>query len=59
MIDLGKKNVIGVMIDAVDYEGALFRIMSAARDHQQSTKPQKKKNEIEHQKKKNPNSTYR
>ncbi len=33
MIDLGKKNVIGVMIDAVDYEGALFRIMSAARDH--------------------------
>ncbi|MEZ6089925.1 MAG: WecB/TagA/CpsF family glycosyltransferase [Pirellulaceae bacterium] len=30
MIDLGKKNVIGVNVDAVDYEAAVKRIMSAA-----------------------------
>lgn len=30
MIDLGKKNLIGVQIDAVDYEGAVARIMTAA-----------------------------
>jgi N-acetylglucosaminyldiphosphoundecaprenol N-acetyl-beta-D-mannosaminyltransferase len=31
MIDLGKRNVLGVMIDAVDYDGAAKRIVSAAR----------------------------
>lgn len=30
MIDLGKKNVLGVLVDAVDYEAALSRIMEAA-----------------------------
>ena len=30
MIDLGKKNVLGVMIDAVDYEAAVARIVDAA-----------------------------
>lgn len=31
MIDGGKKNLIGVLIDAVDYEGAVERIIGAAR----------------------------
>lgn len=31
MIDQGKKNLIGVLIDAVDYEGALTRIARAAK----------------------------
>ena len=31
MIDLGKKNVLGVAIDAVDYEAATARILDAAR----------------------------
>ena len=30
MIDHGKKSVVGVMVDAVDYEAALARIMDAA-----------------------------
>lgn len=30
MIDRGKMNLVGVMVDAVDYEGALSRILSAA-----------------------------
>lgn len=32
MIHCGKKNVLGVMIDAIDYESALEEIMAAARD---------------------------
>jgi N-acetylglucosaminyldiphosphoundecaprenol N-acetyl-beta-D-mannosaminyltransferase len=32
MIDYGKKNLLGILIDAVDYEGALDRIMAAARE---------------------------
>ena len=32
MIDRGKRNLIGVRIDAVDYEGALRRIESAVRE---------------------------
>lgn len=32
MIDLGKKNVLGVMIDAVDYEAAVDRIIRAAEE---------------------------
>jgi N-acetylglucosaminyldiphosphoundecaprenol N-acetyl-beta-D-mannosaminyltransferase len=31
MIDHGKKNVVGVMVDVVDYEAALTRIMNAVR----------------------------
>jgi N-acetylglucosaminyldiphosphoundecaprenol N-acetyl-beta-D-mannosaminyltransferase len=34
MVDLGKKNLIGVLIDAINYEGALQRIAAAARDRQ-------------------------
>jgi exopolysaccharide biosynthesis WecB/TagA/CpsF family protein len=30
LIDRGKKNVLGVLIDAVDYEGAVTRIINAA-----------------------------
>ncbi len=32
MIDHGKKEVLGIMVDAVDYEGALSRILSAAQE---------------------------
>lgn len=32
MIDLGRKNVLGVGIDAVDYEAAAARILAAARE---------------------------
>jgi exopolysaccharide biosynthesis WecB/TagA/CpsF family protein len=32
VIDLGKKNVLGVLVDAVDYEAASDRIISAAQD---------------------------
>lgn len=35
MIDLGKKSVLGIYVDAVDYDGALSRIYNAA----QSRKP--------------------
>ena len=31
MIDQGKRNLLGVLIDAVDYDGAVNRIVSAAR----------------------------
>jgi len=31
VIDLGKKNLLGVLVDAVDYEGAIQRIAVAAR----------------------------
>lgn len=31
MIDLGKRNVLGIMVDAVDYEAAADKILSAAR----------------------------
>ena len=31
MIDLGKKNLLGVLLDAVDYESAAARILSAGR----------------------------
>jgi exopolysaccharide biosynthesis WecB/TagA/CpsF family protein len=34
MIDLGKKNLVGVLIDAVDYEGAVHRIAAAAHGRQ-------------------------
>jgi len=37
MIDHGKKNVLGVLVDAVDYEGALGRIVSAAHEGQALT----------------------
>ncbi|GAA2578905.1 WecB/TagA/CpsF family glycosyltransferase [Winogradskya consettensis] len=32
MIDLGKKNVLGVLVDAVDYEAATAKIIEAARE---------------------------
>jgi N-acetylglucosaminyldiphosphoundecaprenol N-acetyl-beta-D-mannosaminyltransferase len=32
MIDKGKQNVLGVCVDAVDYEAAIARIMAAARE---------------------------
>ena len=32
MIDLGKQNVLGIRVDAVDYESAIERIVDAARD---------------------------
>jgi N-acetylglucosaminyldiphosphoundecaprenol N-acetyl-beta-D-mannosaminyltransferase len=32
MLDYGKQNIIGVGVDAVDYEAAVSRIISAARD---------------------------
>ena len=32
MIDQGKRNVLGVLVDAVDYEAATARIMEAARE---------------------------
>jgi N-acetylglucosaminyldiphosphoundecaprenol N-acetyl-beta-D-mannosaminyltransferase len=32
MIDLGKRNLLGVWIDAVDYEAAVDRIITSARD---------------------------
>lgn len=34
MIDQGKKNVLGVEVDAVDYEAAVARIVSAAKSSQ-------------------------
>jgi N-acetylglucosaminyldiphosphoundecaprenol N-acetyl-beta-D-mannosaminyltransferase len=34
MIDHGKKNVIGLLIDAIDYEAAMDRIAAAARERQ-------------------------
>ncbi len=37
MIDLGKKNLIGVQIDAVDYEAAVSRIIDAAKNGRRCT----------------------
>ncbi len=37
MIDRGKHNVLGVRIDAVDYEGAVSRVIEAARDRRPLT----------------------
>lgn len=37
MIDHGKRSVVGVMVDAVDYEAALSRILSAARERRSYT----------------------
>jgi N-acetylglucosaminyldiphosphoundecaprenol N-acetyl-beta-D-mannosaminyltransferase len=34
VVDRGKKNLVGVLIDAIDYEGALQRISAAARERQ-------------------------
>lgn len=34
MIDKGKRNVLGVLIDAVDYEGALERMINAAKNNE-------------------------
>ncbi len=34
MIDLGKQNVLGIRVDAVDYEAALHRILTAAHNRQ-------------------------
>jgi N-acetylglucosaminyldiphosphoundecaprenol N-acetyl-beta-D-mannosaminyltransferase len=34
MVDYGKKNIIGVLVDAVDYEAAVSRIIAAARARQ-------------------------
>lgn len=31
MIDKGKKNVLGILVDAVNYEGAVSKIIAAAR----------------------------
>ena len=31
MIDLGKRNVLGVLVDAIDYEAATERVLAAAR----------------------------
>jgi N-acetylglucosaminyldiphosphoundecaprenol N-acetyl-beta-D-mannosaminyltransferase len=33
LIDLGKRSVVGVKVDAVDYEAALVRILQAALEH--------------------------
>ena len=32
MLDLGKRNVLGVLLDAIDYEAATARILAAARE---------------------------
>ena len=34
MIDQGRRNVLGVLVDAVDYEAAVDRILTAARERQ-------------------------
>lgn len=33
MIDQGKRNVLGVLVDAIDYEAATERVLAAAREH--------------------------
>src|SRR6266511_3186558 len=33
MIDGGKRNVLGVLVDAVDYEAATGKVLAAAREH--------------------------
>lgn len=37
MIDYGKHNVLGVLINAVDYEAAVAKIVTAAKEHQNLT----------------------
>jgi N-acetylglucosaminyldiphosphoundecaprenol N-acetyl-beta-D-mannosaminyltransferase len=37
MIDLGKKNLLGVNIDAVDYEAAVSRVIAAAKESRRYT----------------------
>lgn len=37
MIDHGKKNVLGIMVDAVDYEAAVARIIAAAQERRSFT----------------------
>src|SRR5262245_52896927 len=32
MIDQGKRNVLGVLVDAIDYEAAADKVLSAARE---------------------------
>ena len=34
MIDLGKQNILGILVNAVDYEAALTKILTAARQQQ-------------------------
>lgn len=34
MIDKGKSNVLGVLVDAIDYDSATEKVVTAARDHQ-------------------------
>jgi exopolysaccharide biosynthesis WecB/TagA/CpsF family protein len=37
LLDLGKRNVVGVLVNAIDYEAAVARIMSCAKAHQALT----------------------
>jgi UDP-N-acetyl-D-mannosaminuronic acid transferase (WecB/TagA/CpsF family) len=37
MIDLGKKNVLGILVNAINYEGAVDKIMTAARQRRPFT----------------------
>lgn len=37
MIDLGKKNILGVLVNALDYEAAVDKIISAAKNRQSFT----------------------
>lgn len=37
MIELGKRNIIGIDVDAIDYEAAVQRVIDAARRHQPLT----------------------
>jgi N-acetylglucosaminyldiphosphoundecaprenol N-acetyl-beta-D-mannosaminyltransferase len=37
MIDLGKKNILGVLVNAIDYEAATERIITAAKNQQNFT----------------------
>ncbi len=37
MIDRGKKNIMGILIDAVDYEAAVARVVAAAKEHRPYT----------------------
>ena len=36
MVNLGKKNVVGVMINAIDYEAAIELIVQAAKERRAS-----------------------
>ena len=37
MIDRGKRNVLGVRVDAVDYEAAVSRVLGAARERRRDS----------------------